>query len=66
MWWISLISAAPFSLPLSCWSAGCACAWLCAEGGALACVAAAGLAATALLAGLSFLREFASLGALRD
>ena len=63
---IVLVSAAPFVLPLSCWSAGCTCAWLCAQAGATACVGVAGLAATALFAGLAFLREFASLGALRD
>ena len=62
----ALISSLSLYLPAACWAAGCECEWLCPTFNAVACIAAAGLAAAGIFIALSCVDAFRGLGALRD
>ena len=61
-----LFSLLPMYLPVSCWSVGCQCEWLCSTLNAAACMAIAGIAAAGIFIALSGVDAFRGLDAFRD
>jgi hypothetical protein len=63
---IAAVSLTPFSLPASCWTAGCECQGLCSAINALGCVAVAGLATAGIFVGIYAFLAIQRLGGLRE